>query len=60
MDPNKSLSAKLLNNQVYPIFNTTLMPTLLNHYGLEDNFWMLKDKMATKWQATSQNVVYAF
>lgn len=60
MDLDKSLSAKLLDDWVRPTFDTILMPTLLDHYGSEEDFWTLEDKMITKRRATTQNAVRAF
>ena len=59
MNPEKSLSAELLEDWIRPTFDTVLMPTLLDHYGAEEDFWTLDEKTANKRQATMNNAVRA-
>ena len=39
MDASNSLSADFLEDWVCPTFDKVLMPTVLNHYGSQEDLW---------------------
>ena len=48
MDPSNSLSADHLDDWIQPTFKTVLMPTVLDHYGAQEDPWTLEVEAATR------------
>ena len=55
MNPNNSLSAKQSDEWIRDSFNTIFMPTLLDHYGAQDDPWTLDLQKAAKTSKAAEN-----
>ena len=56
MDPSNSLSVMQLDDWIRETFNTIFIPTLLDHYGAQEDPWTLDLQKAVKASNAAQSI----